>query len=117
MNKSIAGPLLLVAVVVLGGGGVYLVQQNGVVAVTPEQQSAQAASVVTAVSKLILLPEGETPTVAEVTDPEALKEQQFFNKAKKGDQVIIFAEAGRAYLYDPVANKVLEVAPVTFGEN
>jgi hypothetical protein len=114
MNKNIAGPLLLVAVVVLGGGGVYLSQQSGAVAVNPEDQ---AASVVTAVSKLIVLPEGEVPAVAEVDNPEALQDQEFFRKAKKGDQVLIYAEAGRAFLYDPVANKVLEVAPVTIGEN
>lgn len=117
MNKNIAGPLLLVAVVVLGGAGVFFSQQSGVVSVSPEAADAQSASVIGAVSKLIVLPDGETPTIAEVEDPAALSGQPFFAKAKKGDRVLIYAQAGRAYLYDPVANKVLEVAPVTFGES
>ena len=116
MNKSIAGPLLLVAVVVLGGTGVFLSQEGGGLAQNTDA-AAQSASVVSAVSRLILLPENETPTVAEVTDVNALKDQPFFAKAKVGDQVLIYAQAGRAYLFDPKANKVLEVAPVTFGES
>jgi hypothetical protein len=116
MNKNIAGPLLLVAVVLLGGTGVFLSQNVSTVAQNVDTD-AQAASVVQAVSKLILLPENETPTIAEVTDTEALRGQPFFDKAKIGDRVLIYPEAGKAYLYDPVQNKVLEVAPVTFGEN
>ncbi|MBY0539791.1 hypothetical protein K2P56_05205 [Patescibacteria group bacterium] len=115
MNKNIAGPLLLVAVVLFGGAGVFLSQQGNSLAQNTDVGS-QSASVVTAVSKLIALPEGETPTVAEVTDTDALKDQAFFAKAKVGDQVLIYAQAGRAYLFDPKANKILEVAPVTFGE-
>lgn len=116
MNKSIAGPLLLVAVVLFGGAGVFLSQQGGAITQNADA-TAQSASVVTAVSKLIALPDGETPTVAEVTDINALKDQPFFAKAKVGDQVLIYAQAGRAYLFDPKANKILEVAPVSFGEN
>jgi hypothetical protein len=116
MNKNIAGPLLLVAVVVLGGAGVFL-SQNGAPVSQNIDSEAQAASVIGAVSKLIVLPENETPTIAEVSDVDALKDQPFFQKAKIGDRVLIYPEAGKAYLYDPVANKILEVAPVTFGEN
>ncbi len=113
---NIAGPLLLVAVVVLGGAGVYLYQSQGPVAGSPEANAAQVAATVSAVGKLIVLPEGETPTVAEVTSTDALKDQPFFQKAKIGDQVLIYPNARRAYLYDPKANKVLEVAPVSFDE-
>lgn len=116
MNKNIAGPLLLVAVVVLGGAGVFF-SQNSTPVTQNDDAQAQTASVVGAVSKLIVLPENETPTIAEVTDTAALKDQAFFEKAKIGDRVLIYPESGRAYLYDPVQNKVLEVAPVTFGEN
>ncbi len=59
-----------------------------------------------------LLPEGETPTLATVLNPEELKNQQFFLRAKKGDIVLIYAEAKKAILYDPVADKIIEVAPV-----
>lgn len=77
------------------------------------QEESQA--LVAAVSKLIVLPEGEQPTIATVSDPEALKGQAFFAKAKKGDKVLIYTNARKAILYDPVAQKIVEVAPLTIG--
>lgn len=77
------------------------------------QQEVRA--LVSRVSQLMVLPEGEDPTVATVQDPEKLKDQPFFANAKKGDKVLIYTNAKRAILYDPVANKILEVAPVNIG--
>lgn len=67
------------------------------------------------VGELIVLPEGEEPTVATVTDPERLRDQAFFAKAKKGDKVLIYTNAKRAILYDPAGHKIVEVAPVSIG--
>ena len=39
----------------------------------------------------------------------------FFSKAKVGDKVIIYTNARKAILYDPVAGKIVEVAPVNIG--
>ena len=63
------------------------------------------------VSELVVLPKNEQPTIATVIDPAQLK-GDFFAKAKKGDRVLIFKDTGKAILYDPVANKVVEVAPI-----
>jgi len=41
-----------------------------------------------------------------------LSEQEFFKQAQVGHKVIIYAKAGKAILYDPVANKIVEVAPI-----
>ena len=68
------------------------------------------------VGKLMVLPEGETPTVATVTDPERLKDQPFFANAKFGDKVIIYTNAKKAILYDSIANKIVEVAPLNIGD-
>lgn len=67
------------------------------------------------VGKLIVLPEGERPTIATISDPELLKDQPFFAHAKKGDKVLIYTIAKKGILYDPVANKILEVAPINLG--
>jgi hypothetical protein len=63
------------------------------------------------ISLLIELPD-EKPTIATVSDPERLKEQVFFARAKKGDVVLIYTQARKAILYDPIANKIIDVAPI-----
>ena len=79
-----------------------------------EVAQKRVAELVNRVSKIIVLPEGETPTVVTVNDPEQLKDQTFFAKAKVGDQVLLYTTARKAYLYDPVNNKILEIAPLEF---
>ena len=64
------------------------------------------------VAKHIVLPQGEVPTMATVSDPEKLKDQPFFQNAKKGDVVLIFADSRKAILYDPVNDRIVEVAPI-----
>lgn len=64
------------------------------------------------VGELMFLPQDELPTIATVSDPDALKNQSFFIDAKKGDKVLIYSNAKKAILYDPVANKIITIAPV-----
>jgi len=61
----------------------------------------------------ILMPEGETPSVLTVTEKDRLSGQTFFANAKNGDKVIVYTEAKKAFLYDPIADKIIEVGPVT----
>lgn len=83
---------------------------------SPERDArAEVEILVAEVGKLIVLPEGETPTIATVSDPERLKDQPFFAKAKAGDKVLLYSTARKAYLYDPSAKKLLEVAPLNIG--
>jgi len=77
----------------------------------------EVASLVAKVSQLIVLPENETPTVATVSDVEALSAQPFFAKASNGDKVLIYTSAKKAILYNPEMNKVVEIAPVNIGNN
>lgn len=67
------------------------------------------------IRSLIVLPEDEEPTVAIVDNLERLKDQPFFKNAKVGDRVFIFNNAKKAILYDPIANKIIEVGPVNVG--
>jgi hypothetical protein len=79
------------------------------------ETSDETQALLAEVGRLILLPEDEVPTVATVTDPSALQDQEFFRNAKKGDKVIIYSRARKAILYDSVAKKIIEVAPITVG--
>ena len=65
------------------------------------------------VSKLVLLPEGETPTVATVSDITKLKTEPFFAKAENGDRVLIYKNAKKAILFRPSLGKVIEIGPVS----
>lgn len=75
--------------------------------------SEEVSDVIAAVGRHILLPDGEEPTVATVSDPSKLKDQLFFKHAKAGDRVLIYTKAKMAYLYDPKRDILLEVAPIT----
>lgn len=76
------------------------------------QAQAENARLVERVGRLMTLPE-EEPTIATVTDPTKLPSEPFFLRAKTGDKVLIYTAAQKAILYDPVADKILEVAPLT----
>jgi hypothetical protein len=106
----------LVAVVAIVAAG-YLYNQVRVLKQDPQAAArVEADALVAKVGKLIKLPEGETPTVATVSDAEALKDQPFFASAVVGDKVLIYTTAKKAVLYSVSLNKILEVAPLNIGE-
>ena len=80
------------------------------------QQKSQASDdlsmVVEQIGKLVLLPTGEQPTLATVTDISKLKDQSFFIGAAGGDRILIYEKAKRAILYRPSLNKIVEMAPI-----
>ena len=111
--------ILAACLLVSGGLAVYFYKQTtnlksnlGNAAQAGESEVEQLLA---AVHKLIVLPEGERPTVATVTNLEKLKDQPFFAQAKLGDKVLIYTNAKKAILYDPIANKIIEVAPINIG--
>ena len=67
------------------------------------------------VSRVMVLPSSEIPTVATITDISKLKNQPFFAKAQNGDKLLIYTDAKRAILFRPSTNKVIDVAPVNIG--
>ncbi len=105
------GAGVLAAIVILGGGYFFF----GMNSDPQAKAKAEADQVIRQVSRHMVLPEGETPTVATVSDPSKLKDQRFFANAKKGDKVLIYSGAQKAILYDPVADRIIEVAPVNIG--
>ena len=108
---------LAVLVVIFGVTTVYFYNQASKLKQDPQKAAQQSTQeLIGKVSKLIVLPQGETPTVATVTDPDKLKkEQPFFANASVGDKVLIYTGARKAYMYNPTTNKIIEVAPVNIG--
>jgi len=114
--KQNALRILAAVAIVAFGSAYYFYGEYSALKENPNKQvQEETAKLVAQVSKLIVLPEGETPTIATVADPEKLQSQPFFAKAKKGDRVLIYANARKAILYDPENNKIIEVAPINIG--
>lgn len=72
----------------------------------------EAEELIKQIGKLIVLPEGEKPTIATVSNREALRNQPFFANTLNGDKVLLYPEAKKAILYRPTTNKIIEVAPI-----
>lgn len=61
----------------------------------------------------MILPEGETPTIATVSDADKVKSQTFFQRAENGDKVIVYQQAKKAILYRPSIHKIVEVTSIS----
>lgn len=117
IKKNLISVLAVVALV--GAGSAYYFYNEAAALKKDPNKVAreEAADLVAQVGKLIVLPEGEIPTVATVADPEKLKDQPFFARAKTGDKVLIYTNAKKALLYDVENNKIVEVAPINIGDS
>lgn len=68
--------------------------------------------IVSRVSRHIILPKDEQPTLASITDIDKVKEQPFFTNAQNGDKVLVYTQSRKAYLYRPGIDRLVEVAPL-----
>lgn len=83
----------------------------------PQMKAKEEARVLAQkLSALVVVPEGEEPVVATVTDKDKLKDQPIFANAENGDKLIIYAAAKKAFLYDEKNNKVKDIIPVNLGD-
>lgn len=99
-----------------------LVQYNQAKAKLASPQASSAATrqindTLTKVSKLVIVPIGEKPSVATVSNADKLKGQTFFANARDGDKVIVYAKAKQAILYRPSTNQIVTMAPVSAPTN
>jgi hypothetical protein len=115
-KKSFRNKLLLILIMfflILGAivAGIFVYQSK----FKPENQARdeQNAQILENVRKIMVIPQGETPTIATVTDKAKLSGQIFFKKAENGDKLLIFASLNEAILYRPSENKIVNVAPLT----
>ena len=115
-NRKIVALLVLMVIVLGASTGYFYKKTLSQQGTTEEAALAEAESLANKVGKLMVLPSDEVPTIATVADPEALKEQAFFTGTKNGDKVLIYTNAKKAILYDPIQNKILNVAPLNIGD-
>ncbi len=114
--KNLSATILVILLLVSAISAYYFYSQLNALKENPQGAAQkEVRSLVAKVGQLIVLPAGEDPTVAVVTDLERLKGQPFFANAQKGYKVLIYTNARKAILYDPVNNRIVEVAPVNIG--
>ena len=80
-------------------------------------QTSETKTIIDEVGKLVELPTDESPTVASITDVNKLSGQPFFAKAQNGDKVLIYSKSGKAIIYRPGTNKIIEIAPIVTAPN
>jgi hypothetical protein len=113
---KVAGAIAVLIFVLSVAGNAYLFMQYRTLSEDPQKQAQQEMrDLVASVSDLMVLPEGEDPTIATVADTEKLKDQAFFANAVIGDKVLLYTTAKKAILYRPGTNKIIEVAPINIG--
>ena len=104
--------LIIVAVVAIALGGYFYYKLHTFQKNPNAENAKEAKDLLAKVAEIYLIPTGEEPTIATVSDPNALKNQSFFTASQKGDRVLIFTLAGKAVLYRPSIDKIIEVAPI-----
>ena len=123
--KNVVIAILAIVLVASAGTAFYFYNeyQKTQEALNNPEKTAQEETqrLINQMSDLIALPEADIengePTLATVQDKEKLKDQEFFSNAENGDKVLIYAKARRAFLFRPSTNKVINVAPVSIGQN
>lgn len=109
--------ILIVLVLIALGAFAYLFSEYSTLTQDPNAANQKKIEAVVAkAEKLIDLPQDEIPTLATVSDPSTLEGQPFFVNAEKGDQVLLYTNARKAYLYSPSKNIIVEVASLNIGE-
>ncbi len=109
-SKFPSKKLLLVLLVISVCANFYLFFTKDSAQNLNKIQFEDNAKMIAEIGKLITLPEGETPTIATVSDLEKLSDQAFFANALLGDKVLIYTKARKAILYRPSEKKLIEVA-------
>ncbi len=102
--------MVAIALIVLGGYGIY---EKYFHLTSAEKAKKELAAAVAAVSKHIILPEGDEPVLATVVDAAALKAQQaFFSGSVNGDQLLLFPRNLKAVLWSPSRSVIVNVGPI-----
>jgi len=108
-NKIVNILIIFIALVALSFGAYFYYKLHKIENGEDIKIQKELDSLLSKVGEHYLVPFGEEPTIATVSDPELLKSQSFFTLSEKGDKVLIFTKSGRAVLYRPSIDKIIEI--------
>jgi len=122
-GKSIFGLLFVIIVI----GGSFLLWQNYQLKANASEDVVgnmdqtgdeilsdnDIAALVAKISKHIILPSDEEPTIATIVDADKLSQDQaFYSNVKDGDKVLIYMNAQKALIYRESEDVLINVGPV-----
>lgn len=110
--KVIGGILLVVVVAVGGWFAWHSGSSSGLANITvgAKLTDQQVSQIVANVGHFMTVPD-ETPSVSVISDAASLAAQQdFYRGAKDGDVLVVYSS--RAIIYDPKADKLVNVGPI-----
>lgn len=122
-QKAPIGPTItiIIAVILLIIAGWFVYDQFSVqiggsdktASAGTDQKQAEMDKLIAKVGKLIILPVGENPSIAEITDVEALaKQQPFYEGAKNGDKILLYPNAKMIIIYNELKDILVNVGPL-----
>lgn len=113
-SPAIIGGLVLLIVALLGVSIYFYLQYQNSLKSSRNPSQSEVNSLVEKVGKHYDLPknDGDSVTVATVSDISKLSGQVFFSKAQNGDKVLIYPKTSIAILYRPSTDKIINVGPV-----
>lgn len=80
-----------------------------------ENAKEMTNSTIKSVGKLMVLPLSEEPMMFDVKDPVLLTSQQpFFAGSVEGDKLLVYQKAGKAIIYSPSKDMIVNVGPINF---
>lgn len=109
---------VVVVLLVLGSLGFLLkkyndtrqeVQKLSTIQGQQELNKTQTNQLLGEMRAIIVLPSGEDPVVATITDINQLKDKEFYKDAQNGDRVVVFPNAKKAYIYRPSTKTIINV--------
>ncbi len=105
--------ILIVAVILVVGGFAYYKSSHQTFEAGQKLSDSQVEDILTSVGRHIKLPAGETPLVATVADIDLLLQREpFYTGAKNGDILLLYPNAGKAILYAPDEDLIINVGPI-----
>jgi hypothetical protein len=104
--------LLLVVLAVAVAVFVAYVINNGS-GDSSSNNSGSGADILTRLGAIMILPEGETPSISTVTNAEGLKNgATFYRDAENGDKILVYAQSGKIIIYREADNLIVNVGPI-----
>lgn len=131
-NKNILQTVIAVLLVLsLAGNGLLLWQyteqrdelaeaEQTIDLFRSDPESAQQANIeqyIEQVGRVYDLPGDETPSLATVSDKDALDDQPFFERAENGDVVLIYPEAQLAILFRPATGQLINISSLEIDDS